>query len=85
VLYNSDINIIILDEASKDKTHGLPLIKELKIYKKNYLIKVPGVSLSVYVACEKGADNTHLATIIYEVSRIISPGLQIIRIRWLHN
>jgi hypothetical protein len=75
VLYNGDINVIILDEASKNKTHGLLLIKELKIYKKDYLIKVPGISLSVYVACEKGADNTHLATVIYEVSRIVSPGL----------
>jgi hypothetical protein len=85
VLYNSDINVIMPDEASKNKTHGLLLIKELKIYKKDYLIKVLGVSLSVHVACEKGADNAHLVTAIYEVSRTVSPSLQIIRIRWLHN
>jgi hypothetical protein len=73
------------DEASKDKAHGLPLTEELKIYKKDYLIEVPGVLLSVRVVCEKGADNTHLATAICEASRTVSSGLQIIRIRWLHS
>jgi hypothetical protein len=75
VLYSGDIDIIILDEASKDKAHGLLLTEELKIYKKDYLIKVPSVLLSVYVACEKGADNTHLITAICEASRIVSPNL----------
>jgi hypothetical protein len=38
VLYSGDIDVIIPDEASKDRAHGLLLTKELKIYKKEYLI-----------------------------------------------
>jgi predicted DNA-binding helix-hairpin-helix protein len=75
VFYSGDIDIIIPDKASKNRAHGLPLIEELKIYKKDYLIKVPSVLLSVYVVCEKGADNTHLVTAICEASRIVSPSL----------
>jgi hypothetical protein len=75
VFYNGDIDIIILNKAFKDKAHGLLLIKELKIYKKDYLIKVPSILLSVYVVYKKEADNTYLIIVIYEVSRIVSPSL----------
>jgi hypothetical protein len=59
------------DKASKDRAHGLPLTEKLKIYKKDYLIEIPDVPLSVRVVCEKKADNTHLATAICEASRIV--------------
>jgi predicted permease len=75
VLRNSDINVIMLNEASKDKAHGLPLTEALKIYKKDYLIEVLSVPLSVRVTCKKGMNNTHLVTVIYEASRTISPSL----------
>jgi hypothetical protein len=75
VLYSGDIDIIILDEASKNRAHGLPLTKEFKIYKKDYLIEVFSILLSVRVACEKEVDNTNLVTAIYEASRIVSHGL----------
>jgi hypothetical protein len=85
VLHSDDIDIIMPDKASKDRAYGLPLTEEFKIYKKDYLIKVSNIPLSVRVACEKKADNTHLTTAICEASRTVSPGLQIIRIRWLHS
>jgi hypothetical protein len=72
VLHSGDINVIISDKAFKDKAHGLPLTEELKIYKKDYLIEVPDIPLSVRVVCEKRADNTHLITAICEASRIVS-------------
>jgi hypothetical protein len=75
VLYSGDIDIIILNKASKDRTHGLSLLKEFKIYKKDYFIKIPSILLNVYVACEKEADNTYLITAICEVSRTVSPSL----------
>jgi hypothetical protein len=63
------------DEASKNKAHELSLTEELKIYKKDYLIEVSSVPLSVHVAYEKRADNTHLATAICEASRTVSSNL----------
>jgi hypothetical protein len=85
VLHSGDIDVIISDKAFKDRAHRLPSTKELKIYKKDYLIEIPSIPLSVRVACEKGADNTHLVTAICEASRTVSPSLQIIRIRWLYS
>jgi len=75
VLYSGDIDIIILNKAFKDRARGLLLTKKLKIFKKDYLIEISNILLSVRVACEKEADNTHLATAIYEASRIVSPDL----------
>jgi hypothetical protein len=68
VLYSGDIDIIISNKAFKDKAHGLPLTEKLKIYKKDYLIKIPGVLFSVRVVYEKEADNTYLITAICEAS-----------------
>jgi hypothetical protein len=71
VLYSGDIDVIMPDKAFKDKAHGLPLTKKLKIYKKDYLIEISGIPFSVRVVCEKGADNTYLITAICEVSRTV--------------
>jgi hypothetical protein len=75
ILHSGDIDIIISDKAFKDRAHGLPLTEKLKIYKKDYLIKVPNIPLSVRVACEKEADNTYLTTAICEASRTVFSGL----------
>jgi hypothetical protein len=75
VLHSGDIDVIIPDEVFKNKARGLLLTEKLKIFKKNYLIEVSNILLSVRVACEKEADNTHLVTAIYEASRTVSPDL----------
>jgi hypothetical protein len=85
VLRSGDIDVTVPDEAAKDRAHGLPSTETLKIFKRDYLVEVPSVPLSVRVACEKGADNARLANTDCEASRTLSPGLQITRIRWLHN
>jgi hypothetical protein len=72
VLYSGDIDVIILNKAFKNRAYGLLLTEELKIYKKDYLIKIFNILFSVYVVYKKGANNTYLVTAIYEVSRIIS-------------
>lgn len=85
VLHSGDIDVTMADESSKDRAQGLPSTEALKIFRKDYLIEVPSVPLSVRVACEKGADNTTLATAICDASRAVSPGLQITTIKWLHS
>ena len=85
VLYSGDIDVILPDEAIEDRAQGLPSIEGLKIFKRDYLVEISGVPLSMRVACEKGADNSYLATAICEASRAIALGLQISRIRWLHD
>jgi hypothetical protein len=71
ILHSGDIDIIMPDKAFKDRAYGLPLTEKLKIYKKDYLIEIPGVLLSVRVVYKKEADNTYLITAICEASRIV--------------
>jgi hypothetical protein len=85
VLHSGDIDVIVLDETVKDRAQGLPSIEELRIFRKDYLVEVPGVPLSVRVAGEKGADNSQLAAAVCAASKAMAPGIQITRIRWLHS
>jgi hypothetical protein len=85
VLHSGDIDVTLPDEAIKDRAQGLPPTEGLKIFKRDYLVEIPGVPLSVRVACEKGADNSRLTAGICEASRAMALGLQISRIRWLHD
>jgi hypothetical protein len=75
MLYSDDIDVIMSDKAFKDRAYGLPLTEKLKIYKKDYLIKVFNIPLSVRVVCEKKADNTYLVTAICEASRTVFSSL----------
>jgi hypothetical protein len=67
--------VTILDKAFKDRTYGLLLTEALKIYKKDYLVEVPSIPLSVRVVCEKEANNMYLVIEIYKVSRIVFSNL----------
>ena len=85
VLHSGDIDVTVPDESAKDQAQGLPSIADLKIFRKHYLVEVPGVPLSVPVVCEKGTDNARLASNICEASHPMTLGVQISWIRWLHN
>jgi hypothetical protein len=75
VLWSGDINIIVPDEAIRDRARYLPLTEYLKIFRKDYLVEVLSVPLSVEVNYEKGVDNSCLVTLIYDTSRIMALGL----------
>jgi hypothetical protein len=75
VLYSGDIDVTVPDEAFKDKAQRLLLTEIFKIYKKDYLVKILNIPLSVRVVCEKEANNTLLTTAIYEALRLVSSGL----------
>ena len=57
VLRSGNTDVIIPDESIKNKTNGLPLTEDLKIYRKDYLVEILKVSLGVYIADKKEADN----------------------------
>ena len=81
MLHSGYINMTVPDKAVRDRAQGLPSTGELKIFKRDYLVEVLSIPLSVRVVYKKGADNSHLAATICEALRFISPGLQITRIR----
>jgi hypothetical protein len=47
VLYSGNINVTVLDKTVKDRVYRLLLIDELRIFKKDYLVEVLEVLLSV--------------------------------------
>jgi hypothetical protein len=57
VLYSSNINITVLDKTVKNCVYKLLLTDKLRIFKKNYLVKVLEILLSVQVIEKKRADN----------------------------
>ena len=68
-LRSGDIKVTVLDEAFKDRAHGLSSTANLKILRKDYLIKVPGVPLYTQIIRGKNADNVNLAKTICTGSR----------------
>jgi UDP-N-acetylmuramyl pentapeptide synthase len=68
VLYSGDIDVTMPDKASKDRAQGIPPTEALKIYRKDYLIEVLEVLLSLQVAGEKNVNNTTLAAAICKAS-----------------
>jgi hypothetical protein len=57
VLYSSNINITVLDKTVKNCVYKLLLTDKLRIFKKNYLVEVLEILLSVQVIEKKRADN----------------------------
>jgi hypothetical protein len=57
VLYSGNINVTVPDKTAKDRVYRLLLTDELRIFKKDYLVEVPEVLLSVRIAEKKEADN----------------------------
>jgi hypothetical protein len=47
MLYSGNINITVLDETVKNRVYRLLLTDELRIFKKDYLVEVLGILLSV--------------------------------------
>jgi hypothetical protein len=57
VLYNSNINITVLDKTVKNRVYRLLLTDKLRIFKKNYLVEMLEILLSMRVIKKKEADN----------------------------
>lgn len=85
VLKSGDIDVAVPDEATKDRAQGLPSTGTLKIHRKDYLVEVTGVPLSLKVAVGAHADNSLLANAICEGSRGLAAGLQVTRVKWLYD
>jgi hypothetical protein len=85
VLHSGNINVTVPDKTAKDRAYRLLLTDELRIFKKDYLVKMLEILLSVRVIKKKGADNLQLIAVIYTASKTMTLELQIMRIRWLYS
>jgi hypothetical protein len=71
VLHSGNINVTVLDKTVKNRAYRLLLTDELRIFKKNYLVKVLEVLLSIRVIEKKRADNLQLTAVICAVLKTI--------------
>ena len=49
VLRSGNIDIILLDKTIRDRTQALPSSKRITIYRREYLVEVPFILLSIYI------------------------------------
>jgi hypothetical protein len=75
VLHSSNINITVLDETVKNRVYKLLLTDELRIFKKDYLVEMLEILLSMQVVEKKRADNLQLIAAIYTASKTMILGL----------
>ena len=84
-LHSGDIDVTVPDVETKDRAQGIQPTESIKIHRKDYLVEVTGVPLTLQVADGPQANNSELATEICEGSKSLTPELKIIRVRWLYD
>jgi hypothetical protein len=80
-LRSRDIDIVVLDQATKDYILNQPEVTGYKILQQDYLVEVLGVLLSLQVASRKDADNSQLIKDIYKETKRNILGIAINSIR----
>ena len=83
-LHSGDIDVTVPDVATKDRAQGILPTECIRIHKKDYLVEVTGVPLTLQVAGGAQANNNTLATEICEASRSLTPGLKPKRLASIH-
>jgi hypothetical protein len=61
----------MLDKTVKNRAYRLLLTDKLRIFKKNYLVEMLEILLSIQVIEKKRADNLQFIVVIYAVLKII--------------
>ena len=81
-LRSGDIDVIVPDQATKDRVLNAPDITGVKILRQSYPVEVPGVPLSIEVENKRGEDvDSDLMLSIFREMKKTIPGLMIERIR----
>jgi hypothetical protein len=84
-LRSGDVDVFVTNQAAKDQVQNGPNGPGYQILRKDYLVEVPGVPLTLQVAHGRNADNSQLIHSICEATKKIATGTQITRLRWLHQ
>lgn len=85
-LRSGDIDITMATEEARDSANLVPSTEQLSIIRKEYVVEVPAVPLTVPVRNGKHADNSGLITATtIETQRLLTGQLTISAIRWLHE
>lgn len=84
-LKSGDVDVHVKDQAAKDRLLNGADPVGCKVLRKDYLLEVPGVPLSLEVAHGKGSDNATLIKDIKAATSRIAPGIEINRVQWLHD
>ena len=84
-LQSGDIDIIVPDQAIKNRAFNQSKIIEYKILRRSYSIKIIEVPLSLKIAERSGTDNRELIYRIYKNIKKMMTELVIKKINWLYN
>lgn len=80
-----DTEVYVQSSVQRDAALNMPQPDSFKVLKQDYPVEVMGVPLGLAIQGGKNACNNSLISSIVQATRVRIPGLQINRIRWLHN
>ena len=78
---SGDIEVMVPDQATKDRVLNQQSVKEVKILRQDYLVEIPGMPLSMRIASGKNADNHELIQELIKANKRLIPSIAINKIR----
>jgi hypothetical protein len=84
-LRSGDVEVMMTDQNAKDKALNQKEIAGCKVLRQDYPVEVPGIPLTTGIKHGKAVDNKEVIKAICAATRRIIPGININRIRWLHD
>ena len=84
-LRSQDTEVLVHSTSQRDVALNMPHPKAFKILRQDFPVEISGVPLETKVMNGKNADNSELIRSIIEATKGRIPGLNINRMRWLHD
>ena len=84
-LRSGDVEVMMTDQNAKDKALNQGEIAGCKVLRQDYPVEVPGVPLTMNIKHGKAVENGEVIKEICTATKRIIPGININRIRWIHD
>src|SRR5450756_1142120 len=85
ILRSGDVEVMVKDQADKDRALNQPILEGIKILRQDYPVEIAAVPLSLPVSNEKGADNSEILQEIVKANKRIMPTFAANKVRWLND
>lgn len=82
---SNDTEVFVASASQRDAVLNMPQPENFQILRQDYPVEIPVISLSVKIEGGKNSNNASINQDIIAVTNVRVPGIQINRIRWLHD
>jgi hypothetical protein len=85
LLRSGDVEVLVKDQADKDRALNQPPIEGIKILRQDYPVEIAAVPLSLRINSGRNADNATLIQELTKATKQIIPTFTANKIRWLND